>query len=392
MKNRLTTQTPPADLGAIRGQLIRGPWKPRNAKVSRRRKLPECIEWRPRADGSLPYRVHLRINGVRDFSGHYATLKEAVTARDERRAHARKLRVGGVNDGVTVADAIAGYRTSDAYKNLANKATTETRLNYWQAELGGVLLADLPGHTLAAERDRLVRKKTAASTVCGYLSALSCAWNWAHEGMGAVSNQVTTIRWPKIKRERPRKFTAKQLQHVLKRADSYKGWRPLGLLVRLSLLTTQRKITVLSPRWHQVDLDSGTIEIPAIKNGRAMSLVIEGETLTLLRAHARRTGAKPGDYVFQSPVMPQPMDPKKHIDWLFNDPALVDANGKRLTFKHLRSTTMSRLFTHLKVDLPRAMAITGHKTARVLLEHYAHADTEENRAIIREHHDKLLGG
>jgi hypothetical protein len=57
----------------------------------------------------------------------------------------------------------------------------------------------------------------------------------------------------------------------------------------------------------------------------------------------------------------------------------------------LRSTAMSRLFTHAKVDLPRAMAITGHKTARVLLEHYAHADVHENRAVIEKHGDTLLG-
>jgi len=171
------------------GQLIQGPWTARNAKVrTPAKKLPECIEWRPRDDGSLPYRVHVRSRGVRDFSAQYETLKAAVDARDDWRTHVRKLRVGGVNDGVTVAEAIAGYVKSDAYTRLANRATADGRLEYWRNELGTMLLAELPGHALAAERDRLVRKKGTSSTVCE-LSALSCAWSWAHENMGAVSTR-----------------------------------------------------------------------------------------------------------------------------------------------------------------------------------------------------------
>jgi integrase len=397
MKNETETVSANPPPGASRGQLIQGPWGPSNAKVGRTRrptkpkKLPECIELRPLSD--LPFRVHIRSRGVRDFSAQFATLKEATAARDHWRQQVRKLRTDKVNDSVTVADALDGYLVSEAYLTLSKQArkSVDGRVRYWRERLGLTRLTELPGHSLASERDRLVRLKSTSATVCAYLSALSCAWNWAHENVGAIANQVTTIRWPKIRRERPRKFTADQLRHLLKRADGYKEWAPLGLLVRLSLLTTQRRVTCLSPRWHQVDLDSGTIEIPAIKNGRAMSLVITGETLKMLRAHAKATGAKPSEYVFRSPTLNQPMETGKHLKWLFADPRLVDAHGKRLTFKHLRSTSMSRLFTHAKFDLPRAMAITGHKTARVLLEHYAHADTDENRALIEKNADMLLG-
>jgi len=52
---------------------------------------------------------------------------------------------------------------------------------------------------------------------------------------------------------------------------------------------------------------------------------------------------------------------------------------------------LSRLFTHAKLDVPRVMAISQHKTARTLLERYAHADLDETRKAIRQHADMLLG-
>jgi integrase len=158
----------------------------------------------------------------------------------------------------------------------------------------------------------------------------------------------------------------------------------------MSQLTTQRKITIRSLLWEGVNLTTGRVETPPTKNGTTTTLVIVGETLDLLRQHhAREQAAGRGgrkDYIFQSPKLHQPIEPKKHVDWLFDH---SDFDGK--TFKHLRSTTLSRLFTHAKMDVTRVMSISGHKTARVLLEHYAHADADERARVIEEHADVLLG-
>jgi integrase len=302
----------------------------------------------------------------------------------------RQMQLGGIVPNITVREAIISYRQSTRFRCLANPATVNTGLNYWDDRLKGTRLVDLSGPRLARERNRLEKLKTTGATVCAYLSALSCAWAHAHEDMGAVPNGVTAIRWPKINREPPAKFTSEQMRHLLARADGYSAWPPLGLFVRLSCITTQRKGTVLGILWEWIDLAEGTIEVPRTKNRRALSLPIEGETLTLLRAHQDREKAagrgRPRDFVFQSPKLHQPMEPKKHVDWLFHDPAL---DGK--TYKHLRSTSLSRLFTHARLDVPRVMSISGHKTARVLLEHYAFADDDEKRKAIREHADMLLG-
>jgi integrase len=351
-------------------------------------KLPDCINRRCKPDGSIGFRVHIRRKGVPDYSFTFDTLKEALVKRDEYLGRVRRLQAGGCNDEVTVQEAIEGYQKSDGFHGLANPSTVESVQRYWSKRLGKMLLADLPGTRCAIERDHLRKIKRTGSTVCVYLSGLSVAWSWAHENLGAVSNQLLTIKWPKIRRPPPAKFTARQLRHLLKRADGYTKWEPLGLLIRLSLISTQRKGTLLSIRWREIDLEAGTIEIGRIKNGRAMSLPVEGETLELLRAYAETADTKPDRYVFQSPKLAQPMEAKKHIDWLFDK---KDEELGGLTFKHLRSTALSRLFTHAKLDLPRVMAISGHKTARVLLEHYAHADLDETRKAIRQHADMLLG-
>ncbi len=349
-------------------------------------RLPDCIQRRALPDGSTVYRVRIRRKGAAAISAQFDSMAEALAYRDERLGMVRKLQLGGANDAVTVQQAIDGYRKSDAFKALATPTNTDTTLKYWEERHGTTRLADLPGQRLAVERDRLAKIKRAGNTVNRYLSGLSVSWDWAVESLGALPNQVRLISRMRVHYPPPAKFTGEQLRYLLERADAYGAWPPLALLVRLSLLTTQRKGTLLNIRWCEVDTDAGVIEVARAKNGRALSLVIEGETLELMREHAKKTGAKGTNYLFQSPTLRQPLEVKKHIDALFDDPKLGG-----LTFKHLRSTALSRLFTHAKLDLPRVMAISGHKTARVLLEHYAHASTDETRRVIREHADMLLG-
>ena len=273
-------------------------------------RLPDCINRRRLADGTLGFRVQIRRRGVRDYSHTFKTLKEALAKRDEALGRVRKIQAGGCNDGVTVQDAIDGYKKSAGFRALAHPATINGVLKYWSKAIGKTRLVDLPGTRCALERDKLSRVKRTGSTVCAYLSGLSVAWSWAHENLAAPSNQLLTISWPKIRNPPPKKFTTQQLQHLIARADSYTRWTPLGLLVRLSLITTQRKKTLLGIRWGDVDLERGTIEVGRIKNGRAVSLPIEGEALDMLRAYARTVDIRPQRYLFQSPKLAQPMEAK----------------------------------------------------------------------------------
>lgn len=360
-----------------------------NSRKNSRKSLPDCIRHRVAPDGRTQYRVHIRRDGVPPFSKNFDTLADAIDARDAQLGVMQKMRAGGMNTSVTLGEAIDSYKKGFKFKALSRPTERESYLKFWLKRFGkDKRLASLTVPILALERDKLVRKYSGA-TVCMYLTGLSQPWEWAQESLGAVPNQVTQMRWPSIRRGPPRKYSKAQVQKLLERADAYPHWKPLGLLIRLSLLTTQRRGTCTEVRWDEVDLVEGAI-IKRVKNGSTITCPIEGETLELLRAHHRsekRAGrGKDRDYVFQSPKLHQPMEAKKHVDWLFDDP---EFDG--LTFKHLRSTSLSRLFTHAKLDVPRVMAISGHKTARVLLEHYAHADDDEKRKAIREHANMLLG-
>lgn len=363
------------------------PVKNRHSRASR---LPDCIQHRVGPDGQRLYRVRIRRDGVPPYSKQFDSLEQAMSARDAHLGLIQNMKVAGLNTAVTVRDAIEDYQRGFRYLQLRSKGRG-AHFEYWLERLGDKRLVSLTLPVLALERDRLMRKHRTGSTVCVYLSALSQAWEWAKEKLGAVPNTVRQIQWPSRRVPPPRKYSSPQLRTLLERADGYVLWRPLALLVRLSLITTQRRGTMLEVLWRQVDLEEGTIEVLRTKNGAPISLPVEGQTLELLRAHhASELAAERGKqhhYVFQSPTLVQPMEVKKHLDWLFD---CEELGG--LTFKHLRSTSLSRLFTHAKLDLPRVMAISGHKTARVLLEHYAHADDDEKRKAIREHERMLLGG
>src|SRR4030095_8410454 len=233
------------------------------------RRLPDNIHVRRKAGGRSVYRVLIRRLGVAPFSQEFDTLAEALRARDLRLGVISQLRAGGIVHAITVQEAINAYRASAWYVALANPATMDVGLRYWELRLCAMRLADLSTPLLAAERDRLVGKKRAGATVCAYLTALSQAWAWAQEVLAAVPNLATAIKWPRIKRPPPAKYTQAQVRYILNRADAYASWPPLGLLVRLSLISTQRKGNILSVKWSGVDFDAGTIEVARTKNGAA---------------------------------------------------------------------------------------------------------------------------
>src|SRR5688572_11990770 len=104
-------------LGANREQRNRPPLLIRNGKVSPETRmaaqLPDCITRRKKSDGTLGFRVQIRRKGVPDYSYTFDTLKEALAKRDEYLGRVSKLQAGGFNDGVTVQQAIDGYKESD---------------------------------------------------------------------------------------------------------------------------------------------------------------------------------------------------------------------------------------------------------------------------------------
>jgi len=182
---------------------------------------PTNITVRIRPDGSRVKRVRIRRKGAPEFSAQVTGHEQAIALRDQQLGRLHSIRLSGADPNVTVREAIASYKTSDRFRALTYAATAVSCLGYWDERLGLSRLADISGPRLADERDRLTGQGLAGATVHRYLSALNVAWDHACEKLGAVPSRVTSIRWPKIQREPPAKFTGEQLQHLLKRADGY---------------------------------------------------------------------------------------------------------------------------------------------------------------------------
>jgi len=156
------------------------------------------ITRRVRPNGTTTNRIRIRRKGAPEFSTQLESMQQALAKRDEQLGRMRQMQLGGIVPDITVREAIASYRESSRFKNLANPVTVNTGLNYWDDRLKTTRLVDLSGPRLARERNRLEKLKKTGATVCAYLSALSVAWAHAHEELGAVPNGVTGIRWPRL--------------------------------------------------------------------------------------------------------------------------------------------------------------------------------------------------
>jgi integrase len=125
----------------------------------------------------------------------------------------------------------------------------------------------------------------------------SC-WSWAlRRGAVAANPWVATPR--PLARETPRErvLTDAEVGAVYNAAGALT--EPLGVLVRLLILTGQRRGEVAGMRWSELDLDAGLWSMPGerTKNGRAHTTPLTAEAMGLIRSVKRRVES---DLVFEN--------------------------------------------------------------------------------------------
>ena len=98
---------------------------------------------------------------------------------------------------------------------------------------------------------------------------------------------------PKGSEERTRALSADELRTVWNACDD----SDYGRIVRLLILTGCRREEIGGLRWSEINLDAGTITLPAerCKNGREHVLTLPDVALDIIRAVPRRDGR---DHVF----------------------------------------------------------------------------------------------
>jgi integrase len=116
-------------------------------------------------------------------------------------------------------------------------------------------------------------------------AALSAMFNWAiREGLDIPANPVTGTNRPAEPRSRDRVLTDAELRAIWLALpdDDY------GRIVRLLILTAQRRGEVGAMRWSELNGDTWTIPATRTKNHRGHSLPLTKTALALIEAQPRR--------------------------------------------------------------------------------------------------------
>jgi len=130
------------------------------------------------------------------------------------------------------------------------------------------------------------------------LAAVRKMCSWSVDRGIITASPCTGIKAPTAERSRDRVLSDDELRGVWTACDAI-GW-PFRDLVRLLLLTGQRRDEVGRMRWSELDLDGKTWTLPRerAKNGVAHAVPLSEPVLAILAALPRIVPAKGEDYVF----------------------------------------------------------------------------------------------
>ena len=220
--------------------------------------------------------------------------KQAATAAAEALARAQKAR-----DAYTVDTLIGDWTDhhlaarSASYRNRVPGELRAALKKWLTAPADDFARADAV-HVLDAAKKN--RGPVAANRLRA--EARAC-WTWAvKRGSVAVNPWEATPRPLAKETARERVLSDNEVAAVYTAAGGVD--EPWGTIVRLLILTGQRRGEVAGMEWGEVDLDRGVWSLPGerTKNGQPHTVPLTVEAVALIRAVKRRHGAR---FVFEGP-------------------------------------------------------------------------------------------
>jgi integrase len=157
---------------------------------------------------------------------------------------------------------------------------------YWQG-LHDTVLKDIKRENVVAIVDRIakVHGRVAADRA---KTSLSAFFTWAIDRSYCDATPVTNIKARNQKGPRSRVLSEAELVEVWRACedDDY-GW-----IIKLLILTAQRKSEIGDLSWPEIDMGKCQIELPEhrTKNGRPHIVALADETLSIIKSVSRREG------------------------------------------------------------------------------------------------------
>jgi len=219
-------------------------------------------------------------------------------------------------------------------------------------------------------------------------AVLSAMFVWAKDKRLVSSNPCTGLRRPAHENARDRVLSDKELRAVWLAAGEL--GHPYAGIVRLLILTGQRRNEIADLRWSEIDLEQRAIHLPAsrTKNGRAHNVPLSPAALAIIAGLRRQIEA---DFVFT--VRRKPTTGFSRMKERINEKSGVTD----WTLHDLRRTVASGL-QRLGVRLEVTEAVLNHRGGSVagivgVYQRHDYADEKRDAlACWADHVDALVSG
>lgn len=349
------------------------------------------IEKRTGVDGSVNYRVRVRLRG---FPPQTATFERLTDAKKWVQQTESAIREGRHFKTVesrkhTLKETIDRYIKSVLpSKKLNSQKDQTTQLQWWSDNIGYMSLADVMPAIVAEHRDKLAQGKTPRgdrtnATVNRYLAVLSHLftvsvkeWGWAHE------NPVLKVTRLKEPRGRVRFLSDDERTRLLEACKKSES-EYLFTVVVLALSTGARKMEILGLKWRDVDLSRGVITLYETKNGECRVLILRSLALELMKQHSK-IRALNCDLVFPAKSFEKPID--LTTPW---ETALKRADINDFRFHDLRHSAASYLAMS-GASIAEIAEVLGHRTFS-MTKRYTHLSDSHKNSVVEKMNEKIFG-
>jgi integrase len=369
------------------------------------------IRKRTNKDGSISYRVDVRLRGFPPQRATFARLTDARQWGRNTEAAIKENRYFKTAEASkhTLGELIDRY-IRDVLPSKPKQSTDQKQqLEWFKKEIGSFTLADITPARIVECRDKLLseessrtKRRRSPATVVRYMAALSHAFTVAVNEWGWLDDTpMRKVKKPGLPRGRVRflsddstgpsgeKIDGERTRLLKACQESTNPY--LYTVVALALSTGMRQGEIMNLSWDDVDLHQGRITLHETKNGERRVVPLAGKALQLLQDHSKvrrldTTLLFPGkvrDPRTKAPVGPMDL----RAPW---EKALERAGIEDFRFHDLRHSAASYLAMN-GASLAEIAEVLGHKTLQ-MVKRYSHLSEAHTAGVVARMNARIFGG
>jgi len=367
------------------------------------------IRKRTNKDGSISYRVDVRIKGFPPQRATFSRLTDAKNWGKNTESAIKENRYFKTAESQkhTLGDLVDRYIRDVLPTKPDQGGAQKQQLEWFKDEIGAYTLADVTPAKVVECRDKLLtvspktKKQRAPATAVRYMAALSHAFTIAVNEWGWLEDSpMRKVKKPALPRGRVRflsddttgsdgKTIDGERSRLLKACEESDN-SYLYPVVVLALSTGMRQGEIMGLTWDDVDIHQGRITLYETKNGEIRVVPLVGKALELLKAKAKARTKEKVRRIDTSLLFPGKVNQDKPMDlrapW---KAALKKAGIDDFRFHDLRHSAASYLAMN-GASLAEIAEVLGHKTLQ-MVKRYAHLSEAHTAGVVASMNERIFG-